>query len=321
MADPLVDPVWLRRAARVHGFVQDSFERAWRLAAFLGEIAREPFLSERLALKGGTAINFFHADLPRLSVDIDLNYTGAISREEMLAERGQLEAAIGKVAKSQRYVVDPIMDEHANWTARLLYTNAHGSRDAIKADINFLSRLCLYPTTAKTLPDIFEIEAKPIRVLAAEEAFGGKLKALATRGEPRDVFDAAYLFSRKRAIDQAKLRKAFLFFAHMDDATLQTVNLAAVEALDDRAFDNRLRPLLRGAGDVTRASMVAKVIPPMKKMLHRTASERKFGLQLEAGSYEPSLLFGRVSVNSRIKDHPAAEWRRRNPHARVAVDG
>ena len=35
-----------------------------------------PYVAQQevFALKGGTAINLFHRDLPRLSVDIDLTY-------------------------------------------------------------------------------------------------------------------------------------------------------------------------------------------------------------------------------------------------------
>lgn len=321
MAETIIDPTWLRRTAEANGFLQDSFERAWRLAALLAEVSRDSYLSGRVVLKGGTAINFFHADLPRLSVDVDLNYTGAIGRESMMAERETLQESLRAVAKSQRYEIDDVVEEHANWTVRFLYRNAHGSRDSIKADVNFLSRLCLYPTEAKALPAIFEIDSPPIRVLAAEEAFGGKLKALATRGEPRDVFDAAHLFSGSVAYDRAKLRKAFLFFAYMDDATLQTVNLATAEALDDQAFNDRLRPLLRRGRNLGRAALIGEVIPPLKRMLRLTGPERQFGLKLEAGLYEPALLFGRVPVETRIQDHPAAEWRRRNPHTRAAVEG
>ena len=51
------------------------------------EIAQDPVLSQRLALKGGTALNVFYLDLDRLSVDIDLNYVGALDLAAMERER------------------------------------------------------------------------------------------------------------------------------------------------------------------------------------------------------------------------------------------
>ena len=51
----------------------------------LGALGSHPFLKGKLALKGGTALNLFVFDVPRLSVDIDLNYVGAEERETMLA--------------------------------------------------------------------------------------------------------------------------------------------------------------------------------------------------------------------------------------------
>ena len=51
--------------------------------AILDGISAHPFLKERLVLKGGTALNLFFFDLPRLSVDIDLNYIGQLDRQDM----------------------------------------------------------------------------------------------------------------------------------------------------------------------------------------------------------------------------------------------
>jgi len=70
-------------------------------------------LSERLALKGGTALNVFHLGLDRLSVDIDLNYVGALDRSAMEAERPEVEAALKRLLASQGYVVRRRPDGHA----------------------------------------------------------------------------------------------------------------------------------------------------------------------------------------------------------------
>lgn len=76
------------------GFRPEIMEKVWYLMVILDGISVHPFLRERLVLKGGTALNLFFFDLPRLSVDIDLNYIGQIDRQQMLIERPEIEKAL-----------------------------------------------------------------------------------------------------------------------------------------------------------------------------------------------------------------------------------
>ena len=79
----------LTREANETGFRPEIMEKVWHLMSILDGISIHPFLKDRLVLKGGTALNlfFFDFDLPRLSVDIDLNYIGQLDRQKMLLER------------------------------------------------------------------------------------------------------------------------------------------------------------------------------------------------------------------------------------------
>ena len=72
--------VGLQRAAADSGFPVDSLEKVWMLVRLLNMMRAHPFMGRRVALKGGTALNLFVFDAPRLSVDIDINYVGARSR-------------------------------------------------------------------------------------------------------------------------------------------------------------------------------------------------------------------------------------------------
>jgi predicted nucleotidyltransferase component of viral defense system len=65
--------------------------------SILDGINTHPFLKNRLVLKGGTALNLFFFEVPRLSVDIDLNYVGKTERQEMLLERPEVERALESV--------------------------------------------------------------------------------------------------------------------------------------------------------------------------------------------------------------------------------
>lgn len=87
-----------QRAAADSGFAVDSLEKVWMLVRLLNMIGAHPFMGPRVALKGGTALNLFVFDVPRLSVDIGVNYVGAADRATMTAERPKLDAALEQVA-------------------------------------------------------------------------------------------------------------------------------------------------------------------------------------------------------------------------------
>jgi predicted nucleotidyltransferase component of viral defense system len=67
----------LQREAEATGFRAEALEKVLWLLDLLEGFRSHPFLKSRMALKGGTALNLFVFEVPRLSVDIDLNYTGA----------------------------------------------------------------------------------------------------------------------------------------------------------------------------------------------------------------------------------------------------
>src|SRR3546814_17439829 len=110
MAAPSVQT--LQRIADETGHQLGTLEKVLRLLDLLQEITRDPDLSERLVLKGGTALNVFHLGLDRLSVDIDLNYIGALERAAMEAERPTVDAALNRHLTSQGYAVRRQHDEH-----------------------------------------------------------------------------------------------------------------------------------------------------------------------------------------------------------------
>lgn len=113
MAGPSIQT--LQRIADETGHQAGTLEKVIRLLDVLQEIARDPVLRERLVLKGGTALNVFHLGLDRLSVDIDVNYVGALNRAVMEAERPEpeVEAALNRLLASRGYNVRRQPDEHA----------------------------------------------------------------------------------------------------------------------------------------------------------------------------------------------------------------
>src|SRR6202453_4787624 len=93
----------LQRIAGETGLQAGTLEEVLRLMDVLQEIARDPVLAERLVLKGGTALNVFHLKLDRLSVDIDLNYVGALDRAAMEVDRPEVDAALNRLLTAKGY--------------------------------------------------------------------------------------------------------------------------------------------------------------------------------------------------------------------------
>ena len=98
-----LDRDFLARIAAETGFRGEMLEKVAHLLNLLRAIRENDFLRRRLALKGGTALNLFHFDLSRLSVDIDLNYIGAAERDIMMAERPELEARLSGLCEREGY--------------------------------------------------------------------------------------------------------------------------------------------------------------------------------------------------------------------------
>ena len=93
---------YLTNLAGKTGFRPDSLQKQMTLLDLLREVNRHPLLGKQFALKGGTAINLFYFQLPRLSVDIDLNYIGSAEREVMLKDRPMVEQEMKKLIESKR---------------------------------------------------------------------------------------------------------------------------------------------------------------------------------------------------------------------------
>ena len=142
MAPPTVQT--LQRLAAQTGYRPDTLEKRLRLLELLDEIAQGPVLSQRLALKGGTALNVFYLDLDRLSVDIDLSYIGALDLPALERERPEVDVAIDRLFASHGDGVRRRPTGHAGgkWFAR--YTSALGGNASLELDLNDMARQPLF---------------------------------------------------------------------------------------------------------------------------------------------------------------------------------
>lgn len=149
------------------------------------------FESPRFALKGGTALNLFVQDLPRLSVDIDVVFTNhAMEREPaLIAISDDLQTAKAKLERMGYSAT--IRKTQKGDEAKLLVAD---QASQIKVEVNFVFRGTLLPVEPRALVntarDLFTT-AMELPVLAIPELYGSKLVAALDRQHPRDWFDVA----------------------------------------------------------------------------------------------------------------------------------
>ena len=101
------DKSYISKRASEFGFARDTLEKVYRLADILEFLSTEPKLKGNLALKGGTAINLIAFNLPRLSVDIDLDYLVNDSREKMLHNRENINKTLARFMELSGYNLSP----------------------------------------------------------------------------------------------------------------------------------------------------------------------------------------------------------------------
>jgi predicted nucleotidyltransferase component of viral defense system len=165
-------------------------------AGLLLEIAPHVFASGRFALKGGTALNFFVQEMPRLSVDIDVVHVDhTMGREAALAEIGERLAAIQGKLERLGYDVRLISTKGGD-EVKLLVSNGSSQ---VKIEVNHVFRGSLLPVERAQLTpgtrDYFKVDCS-VPMLAIPELYGGKLVAAMDRQHPRDLFDVLGMYRR-----------------------------------------------------------------------------------------------------------------------------
>ncbi len=281
-------------------------------------MADDPFLVDRLVLKGGTALNVYYGHLERLSVDADLNYTSGIDLASMEAERSTVFARVEAVAEELGYSVSVDMDEHAARVYLLRYNAANGNTDLIKLDLNMLERVpVLVPVERRPPSPWLEIDGPPIACLQLDELAGSKLAVLLLRGACRDLFDTAMLVKRRK-VDWALARKIGLFYGFLDHAGLETMRIDRVRAISQADFHRNLRNLLRKGDTMTLEELKAAALPLAEDTLRLDETEEACRRELQGGRWDPAFLFGDIPVNPNLVRHPGMEWRLQNPHSRLS---
>ena len=127
--------------------------KVYHLTRMLNEIGKYPILKENLTLKGGTALNFLYLDIPRLSIDLDFDYTGKITKEEMTKQRPWIEKEIKDIASKLKYKIKDRGSSYIISRQSLQYQTTRNTKDQIKVEINYLNRIPLGKRDVKKFID------------------------------------------------------------------------------------------------------------------------------------------------------------------------
>jgi len=185
-------------------------------------IAEDPVF----ALKGGTAINLFHRDMPRLSVDADLVYLPLQDRQETLAG---IDAALQRLTQRVERSLRGARVHAAGRTDEVRLEIRQGTA-AVKVETSPVMRGTVQPPETRRVTPRVEDEFgfAEMTLVAFEDLFAGKLVAALDRQHPRDLYDVKLLLETEGITDE--LFRTFLVY-------VASSNRPPHELLDPRRVD------------------------------------------------------------------------------------
>lgn len=310
------DIIYLGKKAEELGFVRDTLEKVTRLADILEYLNTNPILKDSLALKGGTAINLTIFNLPRLSVDIDLDYLITNSREEMLESREVINSAIDRYMVSQGYSKNPkTKNPHSLDSWVYDYMGASRNKDNIKIEINYSLRSHILAAEERSIiTEHFSSEYK-VKSLAPLEIYGSKINALLSRAATRDLYDTRNMihFGLFDESEEEILRKCVVFYAAISARDKNSINknfdTTAIDLISNQKIKRDLLPVIKRKDDFELGVAKKLVKEYISQLMVLTKEEREFLDKFESGEYIPELLFEDKEILDRIKNHPMALWK------------
>lgn len=300
------------------GFNPIMLEKVLYLMKLLQSLNNHPFLKGKWVLKGGTALNLFIFDLPRLSVDIDLNYIGSVDLKQMKIDRPKIEQACHAVFSREGFTIKKLPTDHAGGKWILSYTSYTKRPGNLEVDFNFMFRQPLFKLQYKDSLQIGRYLVENIPVLDQHELVAGKLAALLARTQSRDLYDSARIFDNMK-LDNELLRLAFIVFGGMNRIDWRTVTIDKVD-VDPVDLDRKLLPVLHHQTfpesqiSITFGQMLVDTCRKgLGRVLPITSKERTFlDLLLDEGVIDSSLLTSNPELQKRIQVQPMLQWKALN---------
>lgn len=294
-------------------FLRDNLEKVLRLVDVLQYIAQNDKLSDCLVLKGGTAINLSVFEMPRLSVDIDLDFHRDCTLDGMLQHRAVINAEILAYMSSQGYSLSPsTKNPHSLDSWVFFYHNSAGNRDNIKIEINYSMRQHIFIPQKREIRVSF-LSNIYIRTLHPMELFGSKIKALIERHTCRDLYDVYNLLHSDLilTVDISLLRKIVVFYLAVggNKKLSKEYDLSSIKQIKFSQIRATLLPMLRKGESFDFETAKVEVIEFLERLLSFTDTETAFIDYFVAKQYRPELLFNDDVIIANIRNHPMAHWK------------
>jgi predicted nucleotidyltransferase component of viral defense system len=270
------------------------------LLSLLPHLAKE----ESLALTGGTAINLFVRDMPRLSVDIDLTYVHVDERATALQN---ISDALDRIEQRIKTSITEIsLTRVPHGQGQDVKLNCQTPQAHIKIEVNTTIRGILFPVRMMQVTESVQNEFKKfaaIKVVSHAELFGGKICAALDRQHPRDLFDVDLLLKNEGFTNEVK----FGFITAMLSHARPMHELLSPHFLDQRhAFDNQfagmtVTPFSYETYEDVRKRLATEVLKSL------TTDDQRFLLSFNKG--EP--LWELLPLND-LENLPAVKWKLQN---------
>ena len=256
------------------------------------------------ALKGGTAINLFVRDLPRLSVDIDLTYLPVKPRDESLTEIDETLQRIGKPISETlpdlRVLPSRLAKEGT--LNRLIVRSPHAQ---IKIEVKPVMRGCVFEPTIMAVSEKVEDQFSfaETLVVSRDDLYAGKLVAALDRQHPRDLFDVRDLLANEGISDT--LRQAFLVY-------ILSHNRPAAEVLAPKRKDIEQEFQNNFVGMTTAPVRIEDLIAAREQMIEIVVGQmpqehREFLIGVEQGDVRWQL-----ADLQEVAELPAVRWKLSN---------
>ena len=267
------------------------------------DIAPTVFRSSLFAMKGGTALNLFVQDMPRLSVDIDVVFVDhAPDREAALAE---IRAEMRNIQQTlQERGLDVLVPANAQGDEVRLSVRSADAQ--VKVEVNFVFRGTLLMIHLQPLAlraqDLFTTNVT-LPVLATPELYGSKLVAAMDRQHPRDIFDVMHMLQRfgwtPEAVD------CFVAYLAGHNRPVHEVLFGPAKPLEP-AFTNEFVGMTR---DEVSLETLAETQTRLRHELPRqlTTNHREFLLSLVRGAPNWQLM-----PFEQLQGLPAIRWKLQN---------
>jgi predicted nucleotidyltransferase component of viral defense system len=273
-------------------------QQAALLIRVLPHVAREPCF----ALKGGTAINLFVRNMPRLSVDIDLTYLPVEGRPASLAA---IDAALRRIADRIRVNINQAQITETRFEGEVTKLLVRADGVQIKIEVTPVLRGCVFEPELRGVAPMVEdnFGFAEMRLVSFADLYAGKAVAALDRQHPRDLFDARDLLANE-GIDDA-LRRAFIVYMLSHDRPMSEVLTARrkdISAEFMRGFDGMTdKPVSIEELLAAREALIGDIVGKMP------VDHRRFLISFERGEPEWSLL-----GLPHVVELPAVKWRQLN---------